>query len=69
MIYRLFLFLIGFGLSVAGGVSIIAYLNLMVAGKSFADYLIFISQQIECYFLILGVILIWMSIYYPFQKG
>jgi hypothetical protein len=65
MIFRLFLFLIGFGVAVAGGVSTIAYLNLLTTGHGFAEYLLFITRRIECYLFPLGVSIIWMSIYLP----
>ncbi|WP_156289002.1 hypothetical protein [Oceanobacillus salinisoli] len=52
-----FLFLLGFGLAVTGGVTLIAYLNFLPAGLIWADYFIFISSRIECYFLPLGFLL------------
>lgn len=66
MVFRIFLFLIGFGFSVAGGVSTIAYLNLLTIGKDIREYLLFVSQRIECYLLPIGMIIIWISIYFPF---
>ncbi|OZM58743.1 hypothetical protein CIB95_01380 [Lottiidibacillus patelloidae] len=60
---RFFLLLLGFGLACIGGISIIAYLNLITTGLTFTEYLIFISYKIECYFFPVGVILIWFSIY------
>lgn len=68
MIFRLFLFLLGFGLAVAGGVTVIAYLNVMALGLSFLDYLLFISTKIECYLLIIGIMLITLSIYIPLNR-
>jgi len=53
----IFIFLIGFGLSVSGGVTLIAYMNFLPAGLTWADYFIFISNRIECYFFPLGIIL------------
>lgn len=53
----LFLFLLGFGLAVSGGVTIIAYLNFLPAGISWADYFLFISGRIECYFFPIGILL------------
>ncbi|WP_373895687.1 hypothetical protein ACUL41_11995 [Virgibacillus natechei] len=58
-----FLFLIGFGMAVAGGVTIIAYMNLLPAGLSWADYFIFIGGRIECYFLLIGFIIMAFVIY------
>jgi hypothetical protein len=69
MIYRSFLLLTGFGMAVAGGVSTIAYLNLLTTGYSFMDYLLDISKKFECYLLPLGIVMVWISIYYPYRSG
>ncbi|MCT2535645.1 hypothetical protein NC661_06775 [Aquibacillus koreensis] len=61
MIY-LFFFLIGFGLTVSGGISIILYLNFIPAGLTFIDYLIYIQGRIECYSFFLGVIIMAITI-------
>lgn len=59
-------FLIGFGLAVSGGVSLIAYLNLLPTGISWLEYLLFIRGRIECYFLPIGLLLMLITIYrYP----
>ncbi|UQD51412.1 hypothetical protein C0971_04795 [Bacillus methanolicus] len=69
MIVRLFFFLLGFSLAVSGGISIVAYLNLLATGHGLINYLQFISTRIECYFLPFGLILISLSIYSsPFNK-
>lgn len=68
MIFRLFIFLIGFGLAVIGGVTIIAYLNIIPIGFTFLDYLLFISNKAVSYFFIIGIILITLSIYLPLEK-
>ena len=60
MIYAFF-FLVGFGLSISGGISIILYLNFIPAGLNFIDYILFIKDKIECYFLIFGVVLMSIS--------
>lgn len=57
-----FLFLIGFGLAIAGGITIIAYMNFLPAGISWGDYFRFISSRIECYFLPTGFIFMMMAI-------
>ncbi|WP_067730674.1 hypothetical protein [Oceanobacillus damuensis] len=62
-----FIFLIGFGLAVTGGVTIIAYMNFLPAGLSWNDYFIFISGRMECYFLPLGI-LIMSTILYRYQN-
>lgn len=56
------IFLIGFGLAVAGGVTIISYMNFLPAGISWIEYLIFIRGRIECYFFPIGLLLIFISI-------
>lgn len=65
MIFRMFILLIGFGLAVSGGVTLIAYLNIIVAGHNFANYIIFIAQRVETYLFLGGLLLIWLSIYFP----
>ncbi|KGP74364.1 hypothetical protein [Pontibacillus yanchengensis] len=55
------LFLIGFGLAVSGGVTMIAYLNFLPAGFQWMDYLLFIQTRPECYLLPIGVLLILVS--------
>lgn len=65
MIFRLFVLTIGFGLAVSGGISAIAYLNMVTAGHGLDEYLSFISRRVECYFLPAGMGIIWLSIYWP----
>ncbi|MFT4412502.1 hypothetical protein ACLM5H_01455 [Fredinandcohnia humi] len=62
---RAFVFLIGFGLAVSGGISVIAYLNLITTGYSFIEYLQFIDHRFECYLVVIGMFMIWISIYFP----
>ena len=57
--------LTGFGLSVIGGISTIAYLNLLTTGFEFIDYLYYIGTHMECLLLPLGILLIWVSLYFP----
>ncbi|AIF42768.1 hypothetical protein [Virgibacillus sp. SK37] len=59
----IFLFLIGFGLAVTGGVTIIAYTNFLPAGVTWLEYFSFILTRPECYFLPAGLILIAFVIY------
>ncbi|MEH7381701.1 hypothetical protein V7138_14660 [Bacillus sp. JJ1533] len=66
---RAFFFLVGFGLAVSGGITIIAYLNLMTTGLTFVQYLQFISKRIECYLVAVGLGMIWASIYYPVKSS
>jgi hypothetical protein len=65
MMYRLILLAIGFGIAVSGGISTIAYLNMIVAGHGFDEYLSFISKRVECYLFPIGIGIIWLSIYWP----
>lgn len=56
------LFMVGFGFSVAGGVTIILYLNLLPAGLAWQGYLYFIFSRSECYLFFLGILLIAIAI-------
>lgn len=68
MMFRIFLLLVGFGLAVSGGITIIAYLNLIVAGHGLENYILFIIKRVETYLFITGLLLIWLSIYYPYKN-
>lgn len=65
MLTRIFLFLLGYALTVIGFVYIISYLNLFTIGYNFFDYVYFIFRRIECLYVALGIILIILSIYIP----
>lgn len=67
MYTRIFLFLLGFGLTVIGSVYIISYLNLLTIGYNFMYYVNFIIRRIECLYAPIGLILILISIY--LEKG
>jgi hypothetical protein len=69
MLFRAFLLLTGFGLAVIGGISAVAYLNLLTTGYEMVDYLRFILKRFECYLLPIGIIVIWGSIYLPLIKS
>ncbi|MDD6224267.1 MAG: hypothetical protein PUB18_04620 [bacterium] len=56
--WRVFFFLLGFGLMVVGCSYIITYLNLLTMGYSFSNYLHFIFGRVECLFSIIGFIMI-----------
>jgi len=62
--FYLCMFLIGFGLAVTGGVTMIAYMNFLPAGISWIEYLLFVSTRIECYFLPVGMLMISLAIYF-----
>lgn len=58
----LLLFLIGFGLAVAGGVTLIAYMNFLPAGITWLDYLLYVKTRPECYLLPIGFLFISIAI-------
>lgn len=60
---RIFFFLFGFGLMTIGFVYIILYLNILSIGYNFSYYVNFISRRIECYFSVIGFIILNLSIY------
>ena len=62
MIFRIFLFLIGFGLTTIGFMYIVAYLNLISIGYNFFEYVNFIIRRIECINAIIGILLMIMSV-------
>jgi len=68
MIFRLFILLIGFGLAVVDGVTLIAYLNLITTGHGLIEYLQFIMTKPDPYLFLFGNFLIWGSIYLPLNK-
>lgn len=59
---RFFFFLLGFGFMVVGFSYIILYLNLMSMGYNFINYVNFIIRRPECYYVILGLITMILSI-------
>lgn len=62
---RFFFFLLGFGLTVIGFVFIIGYLNLLTVGYNFIQYVNFIIRRIECLYALIGVLIMFITIYYP----
>lgn len=58
---RVFFFLLGFGLMVIGCSFIILYLNLTTIGYNFLEYVNFIIRRVECYFSIIGFIIMILS--------
>ena len=59
---RIFFFLLGFGLMTIGFVYLILYLNILSIEYNFSDYVNFISRRIECYFPIIGFIILNLSV-------
>ena len=62
MFLRGILFLLGITLTVIGLTNIILYLNLLVNGYTFLEYVNFIIRRVECYFSIIGFIIMILSI-------
>ena len=62
MLFRLFIFLFGFGLTTIGFIYIICYLNLLTIGYNFLDLVNFIIRRVECLNAIFGIIIMYLSI-------
>jgi len=65
---RIFFFLFGFGLMTLGFIYLILYLNLMNIGYNFLYYVKFIIRRVECYFTIIGLIIMNLSMYIKGDK-
>ncbi len=65
---RIFFFLFGFGLMTLGFVYLILYLNLINTGYNFSDYVNFIIRRVECYYVIIGFIILNLSLYLKGDK-
>ena len=63
MAIRIFIFLVGFGLSIVGLMYMIGYLNLLTMGYSLLEYLEFIIKRGECLIAIIGFIMITYAIF------
>ncbi|MGM8214665.1 hypothetical protein ACLIA0_03720 [Bacillaceae bacterium W0354] len=61
--WQLVLFLIGFGFTCVGGVSIIGYLNFLPVGMNIFDFLLFIYKRPECYMLPIGIFFMILGMY------
>lgn len=59
---RIFFFLVGFALMVIGFVYLILYLNILTIGYNFFFYGKFISRRIECYYTIIGFIIVLLTL-------
>ena len=66
---RIFFFLFGFGLMTIGFVYIILYLNILIVEYNFSYYVHFISRRVECYFTIIGFIILNLSVYIKGDKN
>lgn len=65
---RIFFFLVGFALLVIGLVFIILYLNLLTIGYNFSFYVNFITRRIECYYTIIGFLIILLTLIIKGEK-
>ena len=65
---RVFFFLVGFALLVIGLTFSILYLNLLTIGYNFSFYVNFITRRIECYYTIIGFIIILLTILIKGEK-
>lgn len=62
---RIFFFLLGFGLTIIGSVYIITYLNFLTIGYNFNEYVNFIIRRIECWYALIGLTIIFLTIFLP----
>lgn len=65
MLVRIFIFLLGYALTVIGLIYVISYLNLLAIGYNFLEYVNFIFRRIECIYTVIGIIFILSAIYIP----
>jgi hypothetical protein len=66
---RIFLYLVGFGFSVVGGMMIITYLNIMTPERGWSEYFFYICTRSECYLFPIGILLMWGSLYFPVRES
>lgn len=60
---RIFFFLLGYSLMVLGFSFIILYLNYLTIGYNLIEYVNFIISRVECYYVLIGFIIIILSIF------
>ena len=65
---RIFFFLVGFSLLVIGLTFSILYLNLLTIGYNFSFYVNFITRRIECYYTIIGFMIILLTLIIKGEK-
>lgn len=65
---RIFFFLFGFGMMVVGFTYVILYLNLLSIGYNFLEYVNFIFSRVECYFVLIGLIILVLSLIIKGEK-
>lgn len=59
---RIFFFILGFIIMTIGTSYILLYLNLLTIGYNFNFYVYFITRRIECYYTIIGFIIIILTL-------
>ena len=62
MLFKSFIFLVGFGFTIIGFMYVILYLNLFTIEYSLFEYFNFIFKKLEVYYIPLGIILITFSL-------
>ena len=65
---RIILFLLGFGLMTIGSTYIITYLNLFSFGYTLKEYFLFILTRYECFYVLIGLTLVTITIYTERRK-
>ena len=65
---RIILFLLGFGLMTIGSTYIITYLNLFSFGYTLKEYFLFILKRYECFYVLIGLTLVTITIYTERRK-
>ena len=65
---RLFFFLLGIFLTSLGLFFLILYLTLLNMGYSFFEFVKFITVRFECYFILIGSLLIFFSLERKLKK-
>ncbi|AEH48933.1 hypothetical protein [Parageobacillus thermoglucosidasius] len=65
---RIFVYLVGFGISVIGGVVMLASLNMMTPERGWTGYFVHIRTRIEFYLLPIGLLLMLGSLYFPYRE-
>ena len=65
---RIILFLLGFGLMTIGSTYIITYINLFSFGYTLKEYFLFILKRYECFYVLIGLTLVTITIYTERRK-
>ena len=65
---RILFFIIGLFLMTIGNVFILLYLNLLTLGYNFIFYVNFITRRFECYYLLIGFIIVLLTIFIKGDK-